>query len=196
MNSDIYHRQVYVYISKYMSYYAHTRHAIFNARCTYFLSLFFPLSLLIAHSIFRRAFASRLFPPATIEKLGIKHVKGMLLHGPPGTGKTLIARQIGKLLAGKEPKVVNGPDVLNKFVGQTEENIRKLFLEAEEEYAEKGEKSELHIIIFDEIDAICKKRGSTRGGTGRLTYNPHSHNPCIAMDEGETYDKCRMKVGE
>ena len=45
--------------------------------------------------IFRRAFASRLFPAATLAKLGIKHVKGMLLYGPPGTGKTLIARQIG-----------------------------------------------------------------------------------------------------
>ena len=45
--------------------------------------------------IFRRAFASRLFPGATLAKLGIKHVKGMLLYGPPGTGKTLIARQIG-----------------------------------------------------------------------------------------------------
>lgn len=84
--------------------------------------------------IFRRAFASRVFPPSVIERLGIRHVKGMLLHGPPGTGKTLIARQIGKMLNGKEPKVVNGPEVLNKYVGQTEENIRKLFAEAEAEY--------------------------------------------------------------
>lgn len=40
---------------------------------------------------------------------GIKHVKGMLLHGPPGTGKTLIARQIAKALEAHEPKIVNGP---------------------------------------------------------------------------------------
>jgi len=46
-------------------------------------------------SIFRRAFASRIFPPGLIEKLGIQHVKGILLYGPPGTGKTLIARRIG-----------------------------------------------------------------------------------------------------
>ena len=50
---------------------------------------------------------------------------------PLGTGKTLIARQIGKMLNGKEPKVVNGPEVLSKFVGESEENIRKLFAEAE-----------------------------------------------------------------
>ena len=54
--------------------------------------------------------------------------------GPPGTGKTLIARQIGKMLNGKEPKIVNGPEVLNKFVGQSEENIRNLFADAEAEY--------------------------------------------------------------
>ena len=46
-----------------------------------------------------------------------RHVKGVLLYGPPGTGKTLIARQLGKMLNGREPKVVNGPEVLNKFVG-------------------------------------------------------------------------------
>jgi vesicle-fusing ATPase len=92
--------------------------------------------------IFRRAFASRVFPPSVVQKLGISHVKGMLLYGPPGTGKTLIARQIGKMLNGKEPKVVNGPEILNKYVGQSEENIRNL------------------------IDAICKQRGTAGGSTG------------------------------
>jgi len=58
---------------------------------------------------------------------------GILLHGPPGTGKTLIARQIGKMLNAREPKIVNGPEILNKFVGQSEENIRKLFADAEKE---------------------------------------------------------------
>eukprot|EP00736_Rhodelphis_marinus_P000917 Rmarinus@m.14696 len=116
--------------------------------------------------IFRRAFASRMFPPKVIEKLGINHVRGMLLFGPPGTGKTLIARQLSKMLNGKEPKIVNGPEILSKYVGQSEENIRKLFADAETEYAEKGEESDLHVIIFDEIDAICKQRGSTRDNTG------------------------------
>ena len=116
--------------------------------------------------IFRRAFASRVYPAHVVAKLGIHHVKGMLLHGPPGTGKTLIARQIGKMLNGKEPKVVKGPEILSKYVGASEENIRNLFADAEEEQASKGEESELHIIIFDEIDSICKQRGSARDGTG------------------------------
>ncbi|KAI9815624.1 MAG: transport between ER and Golgi ATPase protein [Thelocarpon impressellum] len=115
-------------------------------------------------AIFRRAFASRIFPPGLVEKLGIQHVKGILLFGPPGTGKTLIARQIGKMLNAREPKIINGPEVLNKYVGQSEENIRKLFAEAEKEYKEKGDESGLHIIIFDELDAVCKQRGSGAGG--------------------------------
>uniref|UniRef100_A0A0E0ITM5 Vesicle-fusing ATPase n=1 Tax=Oryza nivara TaxID=4536 RepID=A0A0E0ITM5_ORYNI len=116
--------------------------------------------------IFRRAFASRVFPPHVVNKLGIKHVKGILLYGPPGTGKTLMARQIGKLLNGNEPKIVNGPEVLSKFVGETEKNVRDLFADAENDQKTRGDQSDLHVIIFDEIDAICKSRGSTRDGTG------------------------------
>ncbi|XP_059662642.1 vesicle-fusing ATPase-like [Cornus florida] len=116
--------------------------------------------------IFRRAFASRVFPPHVTNKLGIKHVKGMLLYGPPGTGKTLMARQIGKMLNGKDPKIVNGPEVLSKFVGETEKNVRDLFADAEQDQRTRGDQSDLHVIIFDEIDAICKSRGSTRDGTG------------------------------
>lgn len=114
--------------------------------------------------MFRRAIVQRVYSQKTISQLGIKHIKGIILYGPPGTGKTLIARNIGQLLNSKTPKIVNGPEVLNKYVGQSEENIRNLFKEAEEEYALKGDKSALHIIIFDEIDAICKSRGNSMHG--------------------------------
>jgi hypothetical protein len=77
--------------------------------------------------MFRRAFISRIFPPEEIQKLGISHTKGMMLYGPPGTGKTLMAREIGKMLNGQEPKIVNGPEIMSKFVGESEENVRKLF---------------------------------------------------------------------
>ncbi|KAK3790596.1 hypothetical protein RRG08_066307 [Elysia crispata] len=115
--------------------------------------------------IFRRAFASRVFPPDVIEQLGMKHVRGILLFGPPGTGKTLMARQIGKMLNAREPQIVNGPQILDKYVGESEANIRKLFAAAEEEEKRCGAASGLHIIIFDEIDAICKARGSVAGNT-------------------------------
>ncbi|XP_018009113.1 vesicle-fusing ATPase 1-like isoform X1 [Hyalella azteca] len=116
--------------------------------------------------ILRRAFASRVFPPEVVDTMGIKHVKGILLYGPPGTGKTLMARQIGKMLNAREPKIVNGPEILDKYVGESEANVRRLFAEAEEEEKRMGPNSGLHIIIFDEIDAICKQRGSVAGNTG------------------------------
>ena len=90
-------------------------------------------------AIFRRALSTRAVKPELCRKLGVKHVKGVLLYGPPGTGKTLIAKKIGALLTSNAPKVVNGPEVLNKYVGQTEENIRAIFAEAREEYEKKGD---------------------------------------------------------
>ncbi|KAK6197338.1 cytoplasmic protein [Scheffersomyces amazonensis] len=117
--------------------------------------------------IFRRAFNSRILPPEIAEKLEIKHCKGLLLFGPPGTGKTLIARKLSKMLNGKEPKIVNGPEMLSKYVGESENNIRKLFKEAEDEFRQKGDDSDLHVIIFDELDSVFKQRGSARSdGTG------------------------------
>lgn len=117
-------------------------------------------------TIFRRAFSSRIYPQDLVQKLGIRHVKGLILYGPPGTGKTLMARQIAKMLHAREPKIVNGPEILNKYVGQSEENIRALFRDAELEYKSKGDNSQLHIIIFDELDAICKQRGARQDNTG------------------------------
>ena len=72
----------------------------------------------------------------------------------------------GRFLKAAEPKIVNGPEVLNKYVGQAEENIRNLFADAEKDEKTLGENSPLHVVIFDEIDSICKSRGSTRDGTG------------------------------
>lgn len=111
-------------------------------------------------NVFRRAFASRVYPQAVLKRMGVSHVRGVLLYGPPGCGKTLIARKIGKMLCDREPKIVNGPELLNMYVGQSEENVRNLFADAKKEYAEVGDESALHVIIFDEIDALCKRRGS------------------------------------
>ena len=132
-------------------------------------------------TMFRRAFASRIMPVEFMERMGMQHVKGILLYGPPGTGKTLMARQIGKMLNGNEPKIVSGPEVLSKFVGQSEENVRALFEDAEAEYKKRGDHSGLHIIIFDEIDAICKARGTHSGGTG---VNDSIVNQLLAKIDG------------
>lgn len=116
------------------------------------------------NTIFRRAFASRIWPSHVVQSMGINHCRGILLFGPPGCGKTLIARQIGKALNSHPPKIVNGPEILDKYVGGSEEKIRALFADAEKEQASQGDASQLHIIILDEMDAICKSRGSGAGG--------------------------------
>jgi vesicle-fusing ATPase len=116
--------------------------------------------------IFRIAFASRRYPAEYLKKYGIQHVKGMLLYGPPGTGKTLIARTLAKALKAEECKIVNGPELFDKFVGETEKKIRELFIKAEEDQIQNGDDSGLHVIVFDEIDSICRARGTINSGTG------------------------------
>lgn len=132
-------------------------------------------------NIFRRALSSRRLPQEVMESYGIKHVKGLILHGPPGTGKTLIARQLAKFLQAKEPKIVNGPELFNKFVGETEANMRKLFDDAKKDWEKYGTESQLHIIIFDEFDALAKKRGSSGSGTG---VNDNLVNQLLSIIDG------------
>ena len=117
-------------------------------------------------NIFRRAFTTRLYPTAYLEKYGIHHVKGILLYGPPGTGKTLIARTLANALNVAEFRVVNGPELFDKYVGETEKKIRDLFAKAEKDQKENGDEAGLHVIVFDEIDSICKARGTVTSGTG------------------------------
>lgn len=106
----------------------------------------------------------------------------MLLYGPPGTGKTLIARKIADALNCQKPKVVNGPEIFDKFVGEAERKIRELFEDAEKEMKEKGDESDLHVIIFDEIDAICRQRGS--GGAGGTGVGDNVVNQLLSKMDG------------
>jgi len=110
-------------------------------------------------TMIRRTFESRLIPNSLRMELGLSHIKGCLLYGPPGTGKTLIARKVSEILGCEDPKLVNGPEVESKWVGEAEKKIRALFEQAEKDFDEHGQRSPLHVIIFDEVDAIAKQRG-------------------------------------
>ncbi len=131
--------------------------------------------------VFRRALSTRAFKSTTAGKLGIKHVKGILLYGPPGTGKTLIARKIGSMITEREPKIVNGPEIIDKYVGQSEKNVRDLFADAKIDHDLNKENADLHVIIFDEIDAICKTRGRTGTQSG---VNDSVVNQLLSMIDG------------
>ncbi|CAK9134977.1 unnamed protein product [Ilex paraguariensis] len=133
--------------------------------------------------IIRLAFGSRMVSPATAKRLNLKHIKGMLLYGPPGSGKTLIARSICKLLNAKEPLIVRGPEITQELYGASERHIRALFDAAEKDEKQYGSKSDLHVIIFDEIDSIGKKRGAAAGS---FHHDDKIVNQLLTMIDGTT----------
>ena len=96
--------------------------------------------------------------PELFERLGIDPPKGVLLYGPPGTGKTLIAKAVANE-SGATFITINGPEIMSKFYGQSEENLRKTF--------EEAEKNAPSIIFIDEIDAIAPKREEVHGEVER-----------------------------
>jgi len=92
--------------------------------------------------------------PEVFARLGIEPHSGILMYGPPGTGKTLIA----KALASESEAnffIINGPEIMNKYYGETEARLRDIFKEAKE--------SSPSIIFIDEIDAIAPKREEAFG---------------------------------
>ncbi len=96
--------------------------------------------------------------PEIFQRLGVEAPKGVLLHGPPGTGKTLLAKAVANE-TNSHFIVINGPEIMSKYYGQSEENLRKKF--------EEAEKNAPSIIFIDEIDAIASKREETRGEVER-----------------------------
>nr|XP_057908781.1 ATPase family gene 2 protein homolog A [Doryrhamphus excisus] len=87
--------------------------------------------------------------PQLFSSYGIPPPRGVLLYGPPGTGKTMIGRAIANEV-GAHMTVINGPEIMSKFYGETEETLRRIFTEASERTPS--------IIFIDELDALCPKR--------------------------------------
>jgi len=96
--------------------------------------------------------------PELFIRLGISAPKGVLLYGPPGTGKTLIAKAVANE-SGATFYAIQGPEIIGKYYGQSEERLREIFKEAEE--------SSPSIIFLDEIDSIAPNRDSVNGEVER-----------------------------
>ncbi|XP_030595152.1 ATPase family protein 2 homolog [Archocentrus centrarchus] len=87
--------------------------------------------------------------PELFSNYGIPPPRGVLLYGPPGTGKTMIGRAIASEV-GAHMTVINGPEIMSKFYGETEAKLRQIFSEASQRQPA--------IIFIDELDALCPKR--------------------------------------
>ncbi len=96
--------------------------------------------------------------PELFERLGIDPPKGVLLHGAPGTGKTLLAKAVANETQANFI-LINGPEIMSKYYGQSEQNLRKKF--------EDAEKNSPSIVFIDEIDAIAVKREDSHGEVER-----------------------------
>ena len=96
--------------------------------------------------------------PEIFDKLGIEPPKGVLLHGPPGTGKTLLAKAVANESEANFI-LLNGPEIMSKFYGESEKKIRDIF--------EDAEKNAPSIIFIDELDAIAPKREEVQGEVER-----------------------------
>lgn len=92
--------------------------------------------------------------PEIFERIGIEAPKGVLLHGPPGTGKTLLAKAVANETNANFYSI-GGPEIMSKFYGESEERLREVFKEAEENAPS--------IIFIDEIDSIAPKREEVSG---------------------------------
>jgi SpoVK/Ycf46/Vps4 family AAA+-type ATPase len=128
----------------------------------------------VLRQVKRRVWVPLAAPPSLLKELGTHPVRGLLFYGLPGCGKTLLARSLGKILSpARPPTVISGPEVMDRFVGSSEANIRKIFDDPPEIYdsyrlntPDNGkalEKAALHVIIMDEFDAIARTRGGQDG---------------------------------
>ncbi len=92
--------------------------------------------------------------PELFKHLGIEPPKGILLYGPPGTGKTLLAKALANEI-GAYFIAINGPEIMSKYYGESEQRLREIF--------EEAQKNAPSIIFIDEIDAIAPRREEVTG---------------------------------
>ncbi|XWV25205.1 putative AAA family ATPase [Tupanvirus deep ocean] len=118
---------------------------------------------------------------------GLKAAKGIIFHGPPGTGKTTLARNLGKLLGceGDRFRLMSGPEIFNKYVGESEANVRGIFKPAKEAWKKHGENAPMYMVVIDEIDAMLPSRAE---GTGNPVRNSVVNQFLAEMDGLEQFN--------
>ena len=144
----------------------------------------------VLDQIKRRIWVPLAAPPQLLQDLGIQPVRGLLLYGAPGCGKTLLARKLGSILSPMRPiTLISGPEIMDKYVGSSEANLREVFDNPPPIYEsivhamlrEEGISNEndalavsealdmasLHVIVMDEFDAMARARGGSGGSNSQ-----------------------------
>tara|TARA_B110000014_G_scaffold207990_1_gene159098 strand:+ start:82 stop:2226 length:2145 start_codon:yes stop_codon:yes gene_type:complete len=111
--------------------------------------------------------------PEKFSKMGIKPPKGALLYGPPGCGKTMLARALATESSGNMI-LVRGPEILSKWMGESEKAIREIF--------RKAKSASPCVIIFDELDSLAKFKSGEENGPGETILS----QLLTEMEEGTT----------
>ena len=124
--------------------------------------------------IFGNVLLTHLYPQSFFGKTEINNSRGILLYRPPDTDKSLIARTMCDVL-NVAAKVIHGPEIFSCMLGESEKKIRDLFDDVRPDQKVYGANSQLHVIIFNEIDAVYKNR--THNGLIRDTV----HNTVTAQ---------------
>lgn len=110
----------------------------------------------------RMSIVEPIMNPQIFKDVGLSAPAGVLLYGPPGCGKTLVARAVSN-----ESKAnfisIKGPELLNKYVGESEKAVRSLF--------KRAKQSAPCVIFFDELDSLCPKRGSENNTSSERVVN-------------------------
>lgn len=123
----------------------------------------------------RRAIEMPLNNAKLAEELGVQPIAGILLYGPPGTGKTLIAKAIANAVLGATVidasafKYLKGGEMLSKYVGEAENNIKKAFADCREYTRKTGKKA---VMFIDEAEALLPTRGSRKSSDVETTIVP------------------------
>ena len=108
-----------------------------------------------------------------LDELGAERVKGLLLYGPPGCGKSYLAARLATGLSRRPPTIISGPEIMDKYVGSSEAQLRQIFTSPPQVPPRPGdaadvmmvaEANELHVIVLDEFDAIARRRSDGMKG--------------------------------
>jgi len=152
----------------------------------------------------RRVWIPLAAPPSLLQELGIQPVRGLLLFGQPGTGKTLLARSLSKILSPmRPPTIVSGPEIMDRFVGSSEANLRKIFDSPPDLYPQYATRDDahvlknvaLHVIILDEFDAMARARGRSGQGDAGVARDSVVNQLLAKMDGVDELKAPTLVVG-